>query len=164
NRLPIDWHTYQAPKPAFLGTRAFRAYDLAELERYIDWSPFFATWELAGRYPDILQDDVVGEAARGLFKDAQAMLKRIVAERWFQARAVVGLWPANADGDDIVVWTDETRTAERARLFTLRQQMAKREGSANLAMADFLAPIGAGADYIGGFAVTAGHGQREVAA
>ncbi|HWA62792.1 MAG TPA: methionine synthase [Caulobacteraceae bacterium] len=164
NRYRIDWQAWQAPKPTFTGTRTFAAYDLKELAKYIDWSPFFATWELAGRYPDILTDDVVGEAATSLFADAQAMLKKIVDERWFEARGVVGIWPANADGDDIVVWTDDTRTAERARLFTLRQQMAKREGSPNLALADFIAPIGAGADYVGGFTVTAGHGEAEVAA
>jgi len=163
-KFAIDWQIYQPPRPSFLGTRAFGPYDLADLARYIDWTPFFATWELVGPYPAILQDDVVGEAARELFADAQAMLKQVIAERWFEARGVVGLWPANADGDDIVVWTDETRTTERARLHTLRQQMAKREGSANTALADFVAPIGAGADYIGGFAVTAGHGEQAVAA
>ena len=105
---------------------------------------------------------MVGEVARSLYADAQEMLKQIVDERWFEARGVVGLWPANSDGDDIVVWTDETRTVERARLHTLRQQMAKGEGRANAALADFIAP--AGADYIGGFAVTAGHGEAAIAA
>ncbi|HZZ37242.1 MAG TPA: vitamin B12 dependent-methionine synthase activation domain-containing protein, partial [Caulobacteraceae bacterium] len=131
---------------------------------YIDWTPFFATWELVGRYPAILQDDVVGEAARSLFADAQEMLAKIIDKRWFEARGVVGLWPANADGDDIVIWTDETRSTERARLHTLRQQMAKAEGRGNLALSDFVAPLGAGADYVGGFAVTAGHGAAEIAA
>jgi len=163
NRFRADWQAYQAPRPSLIGTRTFAPYDLQDLTRYIDWSPFFATWELVGRYPAILDDEGMGEAARSLFADAQAMLKQIVDERWFEARGVVGLWPANADGDDIVVWTDETRTTERARLFTLRQQMAKREGAANVALADFVAPIGAGADYVGGFAVTAGHGELEVA-
>jgi 5-methyltetrahydrofolate--homocysteine methyltransferase len=164
NRFPIDWTSYAPPKPSFLGVRRFGPYDLGELARYIDWTPFFATWELVGRYPAILEDDVVGEAARALFADAQAMLKRIVDERWFEARGVAGLWPANADGDDIIVWTDETRSAERARLFTLRQQMPRGEGRANLALADFIAPVGAHADYIGGFAVTAGHGELQAAA
>ena len=163
-RFPVDWQAYQPPKPSFTGVRAFGPYDLKDLARYIDWTPFFATWELAGHYPQILEDDVVGEAARGLFKDAQAMLAKIIDENWFQARGVVGFWPANADGDDVVVWTDESRTIERARLHTLRQQMAKAEGRHNTALADFIAPIGAGADYIGGFAVTAGHGEMEVAA
>src|SRR5258705_2796487 len=130
----------------------------------MDLKAFFVTGELVGRYPAILEDDVVGEAARGLFVDAQEMLLRIVGERRFEARGVVGLWPANADGDDIVIWTDETRTAERARLHTLRQQMAKAEGRGNVALADFVAPIGAGADYVGGFAVTAGHGEQKIAA
>jgi 5-methyltetrahydrofolate--homocysteine methyltransferase len=160
-RFPIDWQAWQAPKPSFIGVRSFD-WDLADLARYIDWTPFFTTWELAGRYPAILEDEIVGEAARDLWRDAQAMLKRIVDERWFEARGVVGLWPANADGDDIVVWTDHTRTKEAARLFTLRQQMAKAEGRANLALADFIAPTGA--DYIGGFAVTAGIGEAEIAA
>jgi len=163
-RFAVDWKAYQPPKPSFTGVRAFGPYDLKELARYIDWTPFFATWELAGHYPQILEDDVVGEAARGLFKDAQGMLAKIIDENWFQARGVVGFWPANADGDDVVIWTDETRTTERARLHTLRQQMAKAEGRHNTALADFIAPIGAGADYIGGFAVTAGHGETEVAA
>jgi 5-methyltetrahydrofolate--homocysteine methyltransferase len=162
-RFSVDWQLYQPPKPTFLGTRAFGPYELAELARYIDWTPFFQTWELAGHYPMILEDDVVGEAARSLFADAQAMLKKVIAERWFEARGVAGLWPANADGDDIVIWTDETRTAERARLFTLRQQMSKAEGRPNLALADFIAPIGGPLDYIGGFAVTAGHGETAVA-
>jgi 5-methyltetrahydrofolate--homocysteine methyltransferase len=135
---------------------------MGDLTRYIDWTPFFAAWELVGRYPAILDDDVVGEAARDLFADAQAMLAKIVDERWFNARGVVGLWPANAEGDDIIVWTDEKRTREAARLHTLRQQMAKSEGRSNLALADFIAPDGA--DHIGGFTVTAGHGEAEIAA
>ncbi|MFI4936309.1 MAG: methionine synthase [Caulobacterales bacterium] len=163
-KFEIDWSAYTPPKPSFIGTRAFGPYDLADLTRFIDWTPFFATWELIGRFPAILDDEVVGAAARDLHADAQAMLKQILAERWFEARGVAGFWPANADGDDIVVWTDETRTAERARFHTLRQQMAKSQGKANLAMADFIAPIGAGADYIGAFAVTAGHGELEIAA
>ena len=166
NRFAIDWQDYAAPTPSFLGTRAFDAWDLGDLTRYIDWSPFFSAWELVGRFPAILDDEVVGEVARGLYKDATAMLERIVGEGWYQARGVVGLWPANADGDDIIVWTDEARAAERARLHTLRQQMAKAEGRANAALADFVAPMGVsgGADYVGGFAVTAGHGEHAVSA
>jgi 5-methyltetrahydrofolate--homocysteine methyltransferase len=159
NRVPIDWQTYQPPKPAFTGAKAFRDYDLAEIARNIDWTPFFSTWELAGRYPDILQDEVVGEAARSLFADARAMLDRIIAERWFQAHGIVGFWPANAEGDDIVLWADETRTRPLAHLLTLRQQMPKTEGKPNTALADFIAPVGE--DFIGAFAVTAGHGARE---
>ena len=157
----IDWQAYEAPRPSFVGVRAFDDWDLADLSRFIDWTPFFSTWELTGRYPAILEDEVVGEAARDLFADAQAMLKRIIDERWFKARGVVGLWPANADGDDIVIWADESRRIEAARLHSLRQQMGKSDGRAHLALADFVAP--AGADWIGGFAVTAGHGEAEIA-
>ncbi len=164
NRFSIDWRGYRTPPPSFIGTRTFSPYDLEDLTRYIDWSPFFAAWELVGRFPAILEDEVVGEVASSLYADATAMLSKIVAEGWYEARGVVGLWPANADGDDIVVWTDEGRTKERARFHTLRQQMAKSEGRANLALADFVAPVGAGTDWIGGFAVTAGHGEAGVAA
>ncbi|WP_293906861.1 methionine synthase [Phenylobacterium sp.] len=168
NAFTPDWTTYDPPRPSFTGTRTFTAYDLADLARHIDWSPFFASWELIGRYPQILTDDVVGEAATNLFADAQAMLQQIVGQQWFEARGVVGFWPANADGDDVVVWTDETRTTERARFHTLRQQMAKSTsqadgGRANVALADFIAPIGTKPDWIGGFAVTAGHGEAEIA-
>ena len=162
NAFAIDWGSYAPPRPAALGLTHFESWDLKDLARHIDWTPFFATWELVGRFPAILEDEVVGEAARDLYADATAMLDRIIAEGWFQARGVAGLWPANADGDDIVVWTDESRMREAARLHTLRQQMAKSEGRAHLALADFVAP--AGDDYVGGFAVTAGHGESEIAA
>ena len=152
-----------ATPPSFIGTRTFTAYDLGDLAKHIDWTPFFASWELVGHYPAILEDDVVGQAATDLFKDAQVMLKQIVDEKWFEARGVVGFWPANSDGDDVVVWTDETRSVELTRLHTLRQQMSKGEGGrANVALADFVAPMGE-RDWIGGFAVTAGHGEVEVA-
>jgi 5-methyltetrahydrofolate--homocysteine methyltransferase len=169
NRFAPDWEAYNPPSPKFIGTRTFEAYDLAELAKHIDWSPFFASWELIGRYPQILEDDVVGEAARDLFKDAQAMLKTIIAEKWFTARGVVGFWPANADGDDIVLYADDDRIAEIARFHSLRQQMAKDKtqaagGRANVALADFVAPIGTKPDWIGAFAVTAGHGEAEIAA
>lgn len=147
--------------PSFLGVRAFDSWDLQDLADHIDWTPFFASWELIGRYPLILEDEIVGEAARDLFKDAQAMLKRIVEEKWFTAKGVVGFWPANAVGDDIVVWADETRTAEIARFHTLRQQIKKSNGKPNLALSDFVAETGQ--DYIGAFAVTAGHGELEIA-
>ena len=168
NAFQPDFEAYVPPKPSFLGTRSFVAYDLAELARHIDWSPFFASWELVGRFPQILEDDVVGEAARDLYRDATAMLDKIIAEKWFEARGVVGFWPAAADGDDIVLYTDETRSAEMTRLHSLRQQMPKdksREdgGRANVALADFVAPVGGKPDYVGGFAVTAGHGEIEVA-
>jgi 5-methyltetrahydrofolate--homocysteine methyltransferase len=163
NRFAIDWAGYDPPKPSFLGVRAFDAYDLADLARHIDWTPFFASWELVGRFPAILEDEIVGEAARDLYADAQAMLAAIVADDAFEARGVVGLWPANADGDDIILYTDEGRSEQLARLHTLRQQMAKSEGKANAALADFIAPVGVKPDYIGAFAVTAGHGEPEMA-
>jgi 5-methyltetrahydrofolate--homocysteine methyltransferase len=168
NAFTPDWTTYEPPRPSFLGTRTYEAWDLADLARHIDWSPFFASWELIGRYPQILEDDVVGEAAVSLFADAQAMLQRIIGEQWFTAKGVVGFWPANSDGDDIVLYTDETRTTELGRFHSLRQQMAKDKtqeqgGRANVALADFIAPVGARPDWIGGFAVTAGHGEAEIA-
>jgi 5-methyltetrahydrofolate--homocysteine methyltransferase len=164
NRFPVIWDGYEPPKPSFIGVRAFGPYDLGDLAQHIDWTPFFASWELAGPFPQILDDDVVGEAARDLYRDAQAMLKQIIAENWFEARGVVGLWPAQADVDDIVVYDGEDRLVEIARFHTLRQQMAKSEGKANAALADFVAPVGGPADYIGAFAVTAGLGEGEVAA
>ncbi|MCV0413331.1 MAG: methionine synthase [Brevundimonas sp.] len=158
---PAEGHS-PAPAPSFLGVRAFDAWDLQDLADHIDWTPFFASWELIGRYPLILEDEIVGEAARDLFADAQAMLRRIIEEKWFTARGVVGFWPANARGDDIVVWTGEDRTEERARFHGLRQQIAKSNGKPNLSISDFVAEDGA--DYIGAFAVTAGHGELERAA
>ncbi|WP_374578496.1 methionine synthase [Phenylobacterium sp.] len=168
NALRADFDAYAPPQPSFLGTRAFVDYDLGDLARHIDWSPFFASWELVGRFPQILEDDVVGEAARDLYRDATAMLETIIAEKWYKASGVVGFWPAARDGDDVVVYADESRTTELARLHSLRQQMPKdksREdgGRANVALADFIAPVGGRPDWIGGFAVTAGHGELEVA-
>ena len=147
------------PRPSFLGVRAFDGWDLKDLADHIDWTPFFASWELIGRFPHILEDEIVGEAARDLYRDARAMLERIVSEKWFTAKGVVGFWPANARGDDIVVWADEARTTELARLHGLRQQMDKANGKPNLCLSDFVAENGD--DWIGGFAVTAGHGERE---
>ncbi|MBC7768620.1 MAG: methionine synthase [Phycisphaerales bacterium] len=168
-RLPIAKARQRAPKldyapvkPSFLGVRAFNDFPLAELLPYIDWTPFFASWDLVGRYPAILEDDIVGEAARNLYTDARAMLDQLVAEKWVKASGVIGFWPANRDGDDIVLWRDETRTGELARLHTLRQQMDKGEAKGNLALSDFIAPNGA-PDYVGGFAVTAGIGEEDVA-
>lgn len=151
--------------PSFIGVRAFDSWDLADLADHIDWTPFFASWELIGRYPQILQDEIVGEAATDLFADAQVMLKRIIDEKWYTARGVVGFWPAQAEGDDIVVFEDETRTGELARFHTLRQQIKKANGKPNLALSDFVALPGekATGDYIGAFAVTTGHGELEAA-
>ena len=150
-------------KPSFLGTKVFDDYNLAELRDYIDWTPFFQSWDLHGRYPAILTDKVVGEAATALFEDAQAMLDKMIAEKWLTAKAVIGFWPAARDGDDVVVYEDDTRSNERARLHTIRQQMERKNQRANFALADFIEPIGGAHDYIGGFAVTSGHGEDDVA-
>ncbi len=164
NKLKLDWAGYTPPRPTFLGTRVFKSYDLAELAGLIDWTPFFHAWELKGTYPRILNDDKYGEAARPLFDDAQAMLKQLIAEKWLAANGVVGFWPANSVGDDIEIYTDDTRTKRLATLHTIRQQMARDPGKPNLALADFIAPKDTGiADYIGGFAVTAGIGEEDVA-
>ncbi len=164
NALKLDWKGYVPPRPSFLGTKLLDDYPLAELIETIDWSPFFATWELSGKFPAILDDDKFGTAARALYADARAMLETIVAEKWFRAAAVVGFWPANAQGDDIQVYADETRQKPVATLHTLRQQLTRREGRANVALADFVAPASSGlADHIGAFAVTAGIGEDDVA-
>nr|WP_236773775.1 methionine synthase [Agrobacterium tumefaciens] len=157
NAQKVDWSDYKPVKPQFFGTRVFETYDLEELSRYIDWTPFFQTWELKGRFPAILDDEKQGEAARQLYSDAQAMLKKIIDEKWFRPRAVIGFWPANAVGDDIRLFTDENRQEELATFFTLRQQLSKRDGRPNVALSDFVAPVDSGvADYVGGFVVTAG--------
>jgi 5-methyltetrahydrofolate--homocysteine methyltransferase len=161
NCLKFDWANYAPPGPRFLGLREFRSYDLVEIVPYIDWTPFFQTWELVGRYPLILDDPQAGEAARSLFADAQAMLEKIVRERWLTASAVIGFWPANAVGDDIMLFENEARVQPIAVLHTLRQQMSRESNKPNLALADFVAPRATSvADYLGGFAVTAGHGEE----
>ena len=162
NRFQSDWANYTPPKPVFTGTRTFKTYDLAELVPYIDCTPFFQTWEMKGRYPAILQDEKQGEAARALWADAQEMLKRIIDERWFQARAVIGFWPANAVGDDIRLYTGESRSETLATFYTLRQQLSRQTGRPNLALADFVAPEGTKADWIGGFAVSTGFGEERI--
>ncbi|MFG1247341.1 methionine synthase [Xanthobacter flavus] len=162
NALKLDFSAHTPEKPSFLGTHVFEDHDLADLVPFIDWTPFFQSWELTGRYPAILEDAVVGEPARALFADAQAMLKKMVSEKWVTARAVVGFWPANAVGDDILLFRDDTRKTPLATLHTLRQQLARREGRFNLALSDFIAPLESGvADYVGGFAVTAGIGEED---
>ena len=161
----IDWSGVQPPKPTFTGIRAFEDYPLAELVDRIDWTPFFATWELKGRYPQIFDDPKLGEAARNLHADATALLRRIVDERLLRANAVVGFWPANRVGDDIELYGSEDRTDVKAVIHTLRQQMVKPPGRPNLALADFTAPKETVLpDYVGAFAVTAGHGLEELAA
>ncbi len=158
-RFGIDWAMQPPAKPSFLGRRVLRDVPLTEIVPYIDWSPFFMAWELSGKYPGILDDPKVGPEARKLFGEAQALLKRIVDEKRLAAHAVYGFWPANADGDDIVIYGDESRGAEAARLPMLRQQW-EREGQTTFrSLADYVAPVGLGlADYLGAFAVTAGVG------
>jgi 5-methyltetrahydrofolate--homocysteine methyltransferase len=157
NAAKVDWTSYKPKKPSFTGIKVFEDYDLKELAQYIDWTPFFQTWELKGRYPAILDDEKQGEAARALYADAQAMLTKIIDETWFRPRAVVGFWPANSIGDDIRLFTDESRKEDLATFFTLRQQLSKRDGRPNVALSDFVAPVDSGVeDYVGGFVVTAG--------
>ncbi|MCB1485585.1 MAG: methionine synthase, partial [Hyphomicrobiaceae bacterium] len=164
NAFKIAWNNFKPVKPTFMGPRAFNNYDLAKLVPYIDWTPFFQTWELSGRYPQILADNKVGAEAKKLFDDAQALLTRMIAEKWVTASGVVGFWPANSVGDDIEVYSGEPRKYKVATLHTLRQQIARdpTRNRAHTALADFVAPKETGlADYIGGFAVTAGLGEEE---
>ena len=169
NRTSIDWSSYEPPKPEFTGGRSIDssengAFGLETLLPYIDWSPFFHTWELRGRYPAIFDDPVVGQQARELFDDAQQLLKRIVSENLLRARGVYALWPANSVGDDVEIYTDDARQERLATFHFLRQQMQKPAGQTNRCLADFVAPKESGrADYLGGFAVTAGLGADELA-
>ncbi len=165
NAPKLDWSgAYVPPKPTFLGSRTLVDYPIAELVDYIDWTPFFQTWELNGKFPAILDDAKLGRVARSLYEDARAMLDKIVAERWFTASAAFGFLPAQAQGDDILVFADEARKAPIATLHTLRQQLSKREGRFNEALSDFVAPRDSGlADYVGAFTVTAGIGEDDVA-
>jgi 5-methyltetrahydrofolate--homocysteine methyltransferase len=166
NGLQLDWDSYTPPRPAFIGTRVFDDFPLQSLVDTMDWTPFFITWELAGKYPNILEDKVVGAQASELFRDAQAMLRRLIDEKLLTARATVGFWPAARSGaDDILVYADESRSEVIATLHHLRQQIEKPNGKPNLSLADFIAPAGRAArDYIGGFCVTTGHGVKELAA
>jgi 5-methyltetrahydrofolate--homocysteine methyltransferase len=162
-KFKIDWAAYTPPVPTFLGVNAFEDYPLAELVPYIDWMPFFNAWEFAGKFPDILKDAVVGEAASSLYADARRMLEKLIEEKWLKARAVVGFFPANSVGDDdINVYVDETRAMAELRLHNLRQQKSKPQDQAQLCLSDFVAPAASGrADYVGAFAVTAGIGIDE---
>jgi 5-methyltetrahydrofolate--homocysteine methyltransferase len=183
-RQPTDWATVDIPKPEFLGLRAFNTdrqatltgrsaatpglvtehLTLEDIAAYIDWGPFFSSWELHGRYPDILSDAVVGAEATRLFNDAQAMLKKIIAEKRFTARGVIGIWPANSVGDSVEVYTDESRTKVLKTFHFLRQQNEKPADQCNHALADYIAPKASGRrDYLGGFAVTTGHGVEQFA-
>lgn len=155
NAWSTDWQSYTPPAPTFTGVKHFDI-PLAELVDYIDWTPFFFTWEIKGTYPSILDDEKKGEVARSLFADAKAMLERLVAENWLQPKGVIGFWPANRDGDDAVLYTDDGREEVLERFYGLRQQAAKTSDNPHVAQFDFLAPVGEGKDYLGGFAVTAG--------
>jgi 5-methyltetrahydrofolate--homocysteine methyltransferase len=164
NAFKIDWSTYVPPKPRMHGNtqgalpRVFAEYPLHELVERIDWTPFFRAWELTGNYPEILEDKVVGDSARKLFADARKMLERIVREKWLTAKGVVQFWPCRREGDDVVLFEDEQHTREISRLYFLRQQIEKRAPRANMCLADFISPK---ADWIGGFAVTTGHGIEQ---
>ena len=163
NRTPIEWGGYTPPVPAQgLGARVFEDYDLAELREYIDWQPFFNAWEMKGRFPDILNNPASGEAARKLYDDAQEMLDTLIKEKWLKANGVIGFFPANAVGDDIEVYTDETRTEVLTTLHNLRQQGEHRDAIPNRSLGDFIAPKNTGlADYVGAFAVTTGLGSAD---
>jgi len=163
-RQAFNWAAVDIPRPEFLGTRSFPDVPLSEIVPFIDWGPFFSAWELHGRYPDILTDAVVGPEATKLLADAQRLLERIVSERRLTAKAVIGFWPCNAVGDDILVYTDEARSAVATTFHMLRQQQEKPSDQSNHCLADYIAPLESGRiDYIGGFAVTAGHGVEAFA-
>ncbi len=161
-RFKIDWAAWEPPKPEFLGVRSLANFPLADLVDYIDWSPFFSTWEMRGKYPRILNDPKQGEAARDLFENAQSLLARIIDEGRVEARGVYGFWPAGSDGDDIVLFKDDSRSEELARLPMLRQQWERKGMPEFRSLADYLAPLESGRrDYLGGFAVTAGLGVEQ---
>jgi 5-methyltetrahydrofolate--homocysteine methyltransferase len=165
SKLQINLNGSIAPKPTFTGTKVFEAFPLEELVPYIDWTPFFHTWELRGSYPKIFDDKVVGVEAKKLYDDAQALLKKIVDEKLLQANAVIGFWPASSVGDDIELYTDESHKQVLTRIHTLRQQAEKVKGEPYYALSDFIAPKESGIpDYFGGFAVTAGIGCDELVA
>jgi 5-methyltetrahydrofolate--homocysteine methyltransferase len=159
-RTPLDWSVYEPPRPSFTGLRVLDRFPLGEIVPFIDWSPFFATWELRGTYPRIFENEAWGARARELFDDAQALLARIVQEARLTARAVYGFFPANAKGDDIEIYADESRSRRATVFHTLRQQNQKPEGQPNQALSDFVAPVGTRPDYLGAFAVTTGIGSE----
>ncbi len=161
NAFATDWSAYRPPAPAAPGRREFRNVDLEKVAEFIDWGPFFQAWELSGPFPAILEDPVVGEAARNVYAEGQAMLAKVVAGRWLRANGVMALWPANAASDDIEVYTDDTRREVAFTWRNLRQQNQRPTGKPNYALADFVAPKGTHADWLGGFAVTAGLGIEQ---
>jgi 5-methyltetrahydrofolate--homocysteine methyltransferase len=161
NAARFDW-SQDPEKPEFLGLRVYEDFPLSELAEYIDWSPFFHAWELRGRFPKIFEDPVVGTEARKLYEDAQVLLEKVLREKKLRARGVLAFFPANADGDDILLYEDDSRKKVKARLHALRQQTARTDGQPNRCLADFVAPASSGKkDYVGAFAVTAGHGVEE---
>jgi len=163
NRLRIDWRREDLPTPAFIGRRVVDDVPLAEIASYIDWTFLFVAWELKGKFPHILEHPKYGEAARELYGNATHLLRRIIDERWLTTRGVYGFWPANSDGDDLILYADERGTQELVRFHMLRQQETHDDGRPYLSLADFIAPVGSGlADYVGGFAVTAGLGADEL--
>ncbi|NJN55853.1 MAG: methionine synthase, partial [Anaerolineae bacterium] len=167
NKFQTDWTSYTPAKPNFLGVKSWDSYPITQLRNYIDWTPFFSAWELTGKYPRIFDDAVVGESARQLYADAQAMLDTLIAEKWLTAKAAIGIFPANSVGDDVVVFNAKgakngSGKEEEARVHFLRQQMEKPPGRPNLCLADFVAPQETGLnDYLGMFVVTAGIGVDE---
>jgi 5-methyltetrahydrofolate--homocysteine methyltransferase len=161
NAAVVEWDKYKPTKPKFIGKRVFKNFDLAELEQFIDWAPFFQTWDLAGPFPAILEDDVVGEEAKKVFADGQAMLKKIIEGRWLTANAVVGLYPAQRVGDDIVLYADEARQQQVMTWYGLRQQTVKPNDNPNRCLSDFVADQTQAADYVGLFAVTTGIGSEK---
>ncbi len=164
NALKLDWENYTPPAPSFLGVKIFNEWDLSDLVKTIDWTPFFHAWEMKGRYPAILEDKKQGKAARALFDDAQKMVQKIIDEKWFKPKAIIGFWPANSVGDDIYLYKDENREDILAVFHGLRQQIEKRKGKPNSSISDFLAPKQSGLrDYIGAFIVTAGGEEENIA-
>ncbi len=161
NAAVVQWETYKPTKPKFIGKRVFKIFDLAELEPFIDWAPFFQTWDLAGPFPAILEDEVVGDEAKKVFADGQAMLKKIIEGRWLTANAVVGLYPAQRVGDDIVLYADESRQQQVMTWYGLRQQTVKPNNNPNRCLSDFVADQTQAADYVGLFAVTTGIGSEK---
>lgn len=162
NKFKIEWKQEDIYKPSLLGVERFGDYSLLEISQYIDWTPFFRTWELAGKYPEILEDKVVGEQARNLFIDAQSMLKKIIEEKWLKANGVIGIWNANSVGDDIEIYLDDSRKSPHKTISMLRQQRERSKGVAYMSLSDFVAPKETGLhDYVGGFAVTTGIGIEE---
>jgi len=163
-RFATDWDSVRVDKPAFTGTRVLKDFPLEEIRKYIDWSPFFMTWELKGKYPKIFDDETVGQQAKELYQDATQLLDQVIREKTLSANAVYGFWPAASDGDDVILYTDESRSKELTRLHFLRQQWERRGQNDYRSLADYVAPVDSGReDYVGGFCVTAGIGAEALA-